>query len=223
MKDFLKRFFRFFLRFTYPTLYRIEHTKTQIDRLQTTIINSKISAKANIGGPAQIGNCEIDDYTYVSMNSTIHSTKIGKFCSIGPNFFCGWGIHPTNGLSTSPVFYSTSKQAGITLTKENKAIERLPIEIGNDVLIGMNVTVLDGVNIGNGAIIGAGAVVSKNIPPYAIAIGSPIQIIRYRFSPEIIEKLLKIEWWNFEEDDLKNVEENFFDIENFVNTYLPKN
>ncbi|WP_435801063.1 DapH/DapD/GlmU-related protein [Polaribacter sp.] len=109
-------------------------------------------------------NTSIDDYTYVDINSYISETKIGKFCSIGPNLTCGWGIHPTNGISTSPMFYSTKKQNGITLSKENKIKERKPIKIGNDVLIGINVTILDGINIGDAAVIGAGSVVSKDIP-----------------------------------------------------------
>lgn len=85
----------------------------------------------------------------------------------------------------------------------------------------MNVTILDGVKIGDGAIIGAGAVVSKDIPPYAIAVGSPIQIIRYRFSEDQISKLLKIEWWNFDEEQLKSVEKMFFNVDEFIVKYLP--
>ena len=78
---------------------------------------------------------------------------------------CGWGIHPTQGISTSPMFYSSKKQNGITLSLIDKVEETKTIKIGNDVFIGANVTILDGISIGNGAIIGAGAVVSKDIPP----------------------------------------------------------
>jgi acetyltransferase-like isoleucine patch superfamily enzyme len=141
----------------------------------------------------KISDSEIGDYTYIAQNSIISNTIIGKFCSIGPNLVCGWGIHPTNRLSTSPMFYSTLKQNGITLSLANKIDEREPIKIGNDVFIGMNVSILDGVTIGDGAVIGAGAVVSKNIPPYAIAVGCPIKIVKYRFDSSTIESLLKIE------------------------------
>lgn len=132
---------------------------------------------------------------------------------------CGWGIHPTNGISTSPMFYSNSKQNNYSLLPENKYEERKLITIGNDVFIGMNVTILDGITIGHGAIIGAGAIVSKDIPPYAIAVGNPIQIKKFRFSTEQIDKLLKIAWWNFKENDLQNVEKMFFDIDEFINKY----
>lgn len=117
------------------------------------------------------------------------------------------------------MFYSTLKQNGITLSAVNKIEERKPIIIGNDVFIGANVTILDGVTIGNGAVIGAGAVVSKDIPPYAIAVGVPIKIKSYRFSDETIEKLLKLEWWNFKEENLAEVEKHFFEMDKFIDKF----
>jgi virginiamycin A acetyltransferase len=117
------------------------------------------------------------------------------------------------------MFYSTRKQNGRTFSQHDKIEERKKIFIGNDVFIGANVTVLDGMIIGSGAIIGAGAVVSSDIPPYAIAVGCPIKIVKYRFPPEDIDKLLKIEWWNFEENELKDVEKYFFDISAFLEKY----
>lgn len=169
--------------------------------------------------PSQIYDSEIGDYTYIATNSKIGCAAIGKYCSIGPNIVCGWGIHPTDGISTHPMFYSTRRQNGMTLSSCDKIEERKQITIGNDVFIGANVTVLDGVTIGDGAVIGAGAVVSKDIPPYAVAVGCPIRIIRYRFSEEIREKLLQIKWWDFDEEQLKEVERLEFDVETFVNSH----
>lgn len=219
MKNLMRKFARFILKIFYPRLYYIEKNNAEVGHLVTNIARSNISSKAKITGPAQVGNCNIGDYTYVGSNSVISLTTIGKFCSIGPNFFCGFGIHPTNGLSTSPAFYSKNGQCGISFSDENKVTENLPITIGNDVFIGMNVTVLDGVTIGDGAVIGAGAIVSKDIPPYAIAVGSPIKIIRYRFDEITIKKLLDIQWWNFNHEQLKDVEKYFFDLDAFMSKY----
>lgn len=179
--------------------------------------DSDISQRAKLYPLYHISDSRIGDFTYVSMNSYISRTTIGKFCSIGPNLFCGWGIHPTNGLSTSPMFYSLLKQNGMTLSAVDKIKERKPIIIGNDVFIGANVTILDGVTIGDGAIIGAGAVVSKDIPSYAIAVGCPVEIKRYRFPSEQIDALQKIKWWDFDEEKLKEVERYFFNVEKFIN------
>ena len=178
--------------------------------------NSKISSTVKLYPVYKIMNCEINDFTYVSRNSVINNTTIGKFCSIGPNLICGWGIHPKRGASTHPMFYSTYKQNGFSLSKTNKFKEFKQITIGNDVFIGMNVSILDGVTIGDGAIIGAGAVVSKDIPPYAIAVGNPIKIIDYRFSEDIIKKLLNITWWNSSSEKIALVEKYFFDVEQLI-------
>ena len=181
--------------------------------------DNKIGKNVTIYRPTHIKDSEIGDYTIISINAYISMTHVGKFSSLGPNLFCGWGIHPTTGISTASMFYSTKKQNGFALTDKDKIEERKLITIGNDVFIGANVTVLDGVTIGDGAIIGAGAVVSKDIPDYAIAVGNPIKIIRYRFNESQISALKRIQWWNFEEDKLQDVEKMFFDIDEFIKKY----
>jgi virginiamycin A acetyltransferase len=182
----------------------------------------EISSKSNIDKLHFLLHVKVGFGTAIGPNARISYTDIGKFCSLGPNLICGWGIHPLNGISTSPAFYSTRNQAGFSYSKTDKIAERKPIVIGNDVFIGANVTILDGVTIGDGAVIGAGAVVSKNIPPYAIAIGIPITVVKYRFSNDIIEKLLNTRWWDKDETTYKLVEEYFYDIEGFLNTFNTK-
>ena len=118
------------------------------------------------------------------------------------------------------MFYSTWKQNGYSLTKNDKIIQRKKIIIGNDVFIGANAIILDGVTIGNGAIVGAGTVVTKNIPPYAIVAGSPMKIIRYRFNSTQIEKFENIKWWDFEDSaQIQDIERCFFDIDKFLDKY----
>lgn len=184
--------------------------------LKSVSHNSTIATNSKLYDPFRIINSTVGEYSYLATNCITNKTTIGKFCSIGPNLISGWGIHPTNGVSTSPMFYSTLKQNGMTLSSIDKIEETLPIKIGNDVFIGMNVSILDGVTIGDGAIIGAGAVVSKDIPPYAIAVGNPIEIKRFRFDEKTIQRLLKVKWWDFPEEDLKLIEEFFFDINTFL-------
>lgn len=73
------------------------------------------------------------------------------------------------------------------------------VVIGSDVWIGTDVMILSGVNIGHGAIIAARSVVTHDVPPYTIAAGVPAKVIRRRFSNEIIEKMLTIKWWEWDE------------------------
>jgi virginiamycin A acetyltransferase len=180
--------------------------------------NCDIDPQARVFDTHNLYNVKIGKGTYIATNSNVSNTSIGKFCSIGPNFNCGWGFHPIDGISTSPAFYSTKKQVGFTFSAHDKCEERKFITIGNDVFIGRNVTILDGVNIADGAVIGAGAVVSKDIPPYAVAVGCPIKVIKYRFPKEIIDSLITSKWWDKDDTVLKEVEKNFFDVEKFLDT-----
>lgn len=213
----MRKQIRQFLYWVFPELRILRDKNYDFSKLLVSNMVDK-NKHVVLYAPYSVNESTIGDYTYVAQNSVISKTTIGKFCSIGPNLFCGWGIHPTNGLSTSPMFYSLLKQNGMTLSAVDKVKERKPIIIGNDVFIGANVTILDGVTIGDGAIIGAGAVVSKDIPPYAIAVGCPIEIKRYRFPSEQIDALQKIKWWNFDEEKLKDVEKYFFDVEKFIDS-----
>jgi len=179
--------------------------------------DAEFGAYSKATAPFFLHGVRLGDYSYIAKNSNISHCVIGKFCSIGPNFCCGLGLHPTNGISTAPMFYSTARQNGTTLSSGNKVEEMKQTIIGNDVFIGANVVVLDGVKIGDGAVIGAGAVVVDDIPPYAIAVGVPAKVVKYRFDDKTIEALLNKQWWNGTEEDLKKVARDFWDVESFLN------
>ena len=181
------------------------------ERYKTTIGQY---TKVNV--PFFLHNVTIGDYSVLAYNAHAANVSIGKFCSIGPNFCCGLGLHPTSGISSSAMFYSTSKLNGMTMTDSNKYVENKQTFIGNDVFIGANTTVVDGVKIGDGAVIGAGAVVTKDIPPYAVAVGVPAKVVKYRFDEDTIKALLEKQWWNGSEEDLRKVERNFWDVEGFL-------
>ena len=184
--------------------------------LKSRLYNVEIESSVKLYRPYHISNCRIGNYTYIANDSYVSYADIGKFCSIGPHFCAGWGIHPTDKISTSPMFYSTRRQNGTSLVKDDKLIERKKIVIGNDVFIGVNVTILDGVRIGDGAIIAAGAVVVSDVAPYSIVGGVPAREIKKRFPDEQIETLKTIKWWDFEDGRLRLVEQYFDDVEGFV-------
>lgn len=92
--------------------------------------------------------------------------------------------------------------------------------IGNDVWLGKNVLITNGANIGNGVIAAAGAVITKDVPDYAIVGGVPARIIRYRYTPEQIEALNRIQWWNWSDDEIRERYDDFYlSIEEFIEKY----
>lgn len=131
------------------------------------------------------------------------SYSVGKFCSIADNVtvFLG-GNHRVDWISTYP-FPAFSKEFPEATGIQDYATTKGNVTIGNDVWIGSHATILSGVTIGDGAVIGAYSVVAKNVPPYAIVVGNPTQIVRYRFDEKTIELLLKIQWWNWPLEKIK--------------------
>ena len=151
--------------------------------------NNRIDPTVVVYRMAKIKGASIGRYSYIGNDTDVECADIGQFCSISDHCRIGMGGHTLNHLSTCPLF--TQK------AEANRAL------IGNDVCVGSHVLINGGVTVGNGAVIGAGAVVVKDVPPYAIVGGVPAKVIRYRFSPEIIQRLLELEWWNMDEKMLK--------------------
>ncbi len=101
-----------------------------------------------------------------------------------------------------------------------QSIERnLDVEIGHDVWIGTRAIIMAGVTIGTGAVIGAGAVVTKDVPPYGIAVGVPATTDRFRHEEKTIERILDSKWWELEPDQIWEAVGNIFDYED-VQTVL---
>ncbi|AFY95598.1 CatB-related O-acetyltransferase [Chamaesiphon minutus] len=198
---------------------KIENNVSIGDRCN--IFNSCLESYTSVYSESNIIDCTIGRFTYIAGQSNLNLVKVGKFCSIGSHLLCGNGEHPTDFVSTHPVFFSSLQQCGVSFTDNNLFEERKEIIIGNDVWIGSRVFIRDGVKIGNGAIVGAGSVVVKDVPDYAIVGGVPAKAIRYRFTEDLIKKLQSIEWWNLSEENLRAAQPLIAqpDIQLFISWY----
>ena len=164
-----------------------------------------ISFKTKIGKNVSImKNCEIDSlssigkYTYVGNNCNVTKANIGNYCSIANNVSIGPGEHNLSKISSNSVFYNN----------EYESLTKLNCTINNDVWIGVDSIILRGVTVGNGAINRANSVVTKDIPEFAIAVGSPAKIIKYRFENSKIDQILQSKWWESDFDDAQKIMED---------------
>ena len=186
---------------------------------------SEVSPKAKINGHCKVFHSIIGDYTYVGDHQRLVYANVGKFCSIAGGGAIGMGTHTLNNLSTSPIFTAQRNGTGYQWTDKQPDNEFREVNVGNDVWIGERALIMGGVTIGDGAVVAAGAVVTKDVPPYAIVGGVPAKIIRYRFSEDVISKLLDLKWWCWDDDTLRQNVELFQEasiesnIEKFLKVY----
>lgn len=194
--------------------------------LEGVRIDSSVYLEGNnvIGINNNLSDCVVGKGTYTSSNVDFSHVTIGRFCSIGSNVRNTRGRHPTSiFVSTHPAFFSINMTAGFTFCTKQIFLEKKKVKdsdflvnIGNDVWIGDNVTILDGITVGNGAIIGANSFVNRDVPPYAIVVGSPAKVQRYRFNDSQINFLEEVKWWTKDFVWLSNNHLLFNDINTFV-------
>lgn len=133
-------------------------------------------------------NSHIGMNTYLGRRCKVTKAQIGNYCSIGDNVTIGPGEHDIMDISTSHIFFEERDWYG-ELTKNECIIE-------NDVWIGVNAVIRRGVTVAHGAVIGANSYVNKNVPPFAVVVGSPAKIIKYRFPFELQQKIIASQWWD---------------------------
>lgn len=142
-------------------------------------------------------------------------TIVGAFCSISPECrILGGGEHVTDRASTFPFNARMFDPQGRT---GPDAKDTGPTVIGNDVYIGVGAIVLSGVAIGDGAVVGAGAVVTRSVPAYAVVVGNPARVIRYRFDEATRARLLALRWWDWDDSEIRAARESFMaDVATFL-------
>lgn len=133
----------------------------------------------------------------VEMSRDDYHLHIGNYCSIAADSkFILSSDHPTDLLSTFPF-------NAICFGNNTDAVSKGNIVVKDDVWIGSNTVILSGVTIGQGAVVAAGSVVAKDVPPYAIVGGIPAKVLKYRFSEEVIKKLMNLDYSALTNDLIK--------------------
>ena len=144
---------------------------------------------------------------------------IGNYCSLAHMLQFYMGMNHNYHLITSYPLTSI-----LNKSNDNKHTDynHHQIIIGSDVWIGGDVIIMSGVHIGNGAVIGAGTVIAKDVPPYAVVVGNPARIIKYRFDEETITRLQRIKWWNWPKENIETFIPQFNDdMTGFLDRFDP--
>lgn len=163
--------------------------------------DSRLSDRVEIGRRNNIRMSVIGRSTYTGSDCNISHATVGSYCAISWNVSVGGADHAYQKLALTPKFR-------ITLNQDDARVPYpeswgMKCVIGNDVWLASGVCVLRGVVIGDGCVVGANSVVTKDVPPYSIAVGAPAKVIRRRFSQSTIDFLEQVCWWNLPADILQ--------------------
>ncbi len=148
-----------------------------------------------------------------------HNLLIGKYCSLADSikFMVGMN-HDYESVSTGVCSIWKDMDMPFKIARKNQIL------LQNDIWVGSGVTIMSGVTIHNGAVIACNSHVVKDVPPYAIVGGNPAKIIKYRFSEDQIEKLLKISWWDWNDKKLEKYKNYFVkSVNEFTDRFYEEN
>jgi hypothetical protein len=183
----------------------------------------RLGAYCEVGARTMLHEVTMDDYSYVVNDAQITYTSIGKFCSIAAMTRINPGNHPMRRATQAHFTYRASAyfEGESDDTEFFEWRRSHHVEIGHDVWIGHGAIVLPGRNIGTGAVIAAGAIVTKEVPAYTIVAGNPARAIKPRFPQAIADRLMELQWWDWDHETLRHALPDFrkLGVEAFLEKY----
>ncbi|MEF1172713.1 CatB-related O-acetyltransferase [Vibrio sinaloensis] len=197
-------------------LYKWKFKNSKIYAFSSISLDTAIAESCVVFPDVVLSHSQLDRHTYVQRATTIVNTEIGSFCSIGSNVKMGLPDHPLGYVSTHPAFYDPTQPILKSFVTEVLHQASKKTMLGHDVWVGDGAFIRSGVSIGTGAVVAAGSVVVKDVEPYSIVGGNPARHIKYRFENDIVDGLLKSQWWTFSEDELSQLSEAFVEPLSFI-------
>ncbi len=210
-------------------MYKIDSynvAKKKVLTKEPNITSSSVIKECTFGEYVEIGESNniqesvIGNFSYTSENCQIINSMIKNFVNIASYVRINPSQHPMHWASQHHIQYR-KEMFGMGIDDDSFFDWRREkkVTIGNDVWLGHNVVVMGNVTIGDGAVIGSSSVVTKDIPPFAIAVGNPAKVIRYRFDESTVQSLQKIAWWDWSYEQIKIAIDDFKNIDEFIEKY----
>ncbi len=198
-------------------------SKTPLLHEGASVVKSTLGHYVEIGAQARLNEVKFGDYSYCDRFADLSFSIVGKFANIAAFARVNPGNHPTWRASLHHFMYRSSayfegeddEAEFFEWRRENLC------SLGHDTWLGNSALVLPGRVVGTGAVVGAGAIVTKDVPCYAIVAGNPAQVIKMRFPDPVIERLLALEWWDWDHAALHRALPDFrtMDVEAFLEKY----
>jgi phosphonate metabolism protein (transferase hexapeptide repeat family) len=169
-----------------------------------------IGPYAEIGPGCRIAETEFGAYSYVAGDAEIIYARIVRFVSIASHTPDQSRQPPDAARHPASLHLS---RLGLRLRRGRRAVLRLAtshgVEIGHDAWVGHGAVVMPGRRVGVGAVVGSGSIVTRDIPDYAICVGNPGRILRFRFDEPVRESLKRIAWWDWPHETIGAALEDF--------------
>lgn len=185
------------------------------------IHDSAVGGWVYLGPNTSLHEATFGDYSYTAGDAQLAYADVGKFCSIASHARLNPGNHPMWRVTQHHATYRL-KDYGFAERDDEAFFDwrrAHRVRVGHDVWIGHGALLMPGVAVGTGAVIGAGAVVTKDVPPYTIAVGVPARPLRARFPRAVAEALQRIAWWDWDRATLEARWPEMNDLDAFLARY----
>jgi phosphonate metabolism protein (transferase hexapeptide repeat family) len=189
------------------------------------VLGSRLGSWTDIGERNQLENAEVGDYSYTGPYCFLQNCVVGKFANIAAAVRIGPTRHPMERPTLHHFTYRSAMYGFSDRDDEGffSWRSRQVARVGHDTWIGHGAVVMPGVSVGNGAVVGSLSVVTRDVPAYSIAVGSPARVIKLRFPEELSRRLERIAWWDWDHDTLRERLGDFRgDAAEFARRYDPE-